>query len=309
MSRLSANESAASFDASAAKQSTDSDCQPLVTLFAAPKAFAGHTGVIQRNAILSWCCLQPQVEVFLFGDDAGIEEISREQSVRHFPDVSRNESGTPLLDGIFQQAIDAASAPIMMYTNSDMIFDQSLPRTIHQIKKLNLDFFLGIGQRTDFDQTELIDFDEPGWERQLGERLKRHGQLASILCKDYFIFPRTGYRDIPAFSIGRGNWDSWMVSRAVKNQAPVIDLTERLRAVHQNHDHTHVGGRMRAYVTGPEARRNLKLAGGTHYVKGSVATHRLTADGEFRRQGRFPLWGFLGDLPRILKLCWDLLRR
>ena len=280
-----------------------------ITLFAAPKAFVGDTGIIQRNAIASWNQLRPNVEILLFGDDDGIEEIAKEFGIRHFPDIRRNDSGTPLLDSIFEQAIDAASTPLLMYTNSDILFDSSLLKTVAALRQLELESFLAIGQRTDFDQKELLSFEDPQCQRDLKSKLNEKGRLASILCKDYFIFHGETYRGIPAFSIGRGNWDNWMVSRAAQSNSPVIDVTHELTAGHQNHDYDHAGGRMKAYVTGGEAKKNKELAGGTHYISGSVATHRLTQTGELKRTNRFPLLAFVKDFPRVAKLVYKLFRQ
>jgi hypothetical protein len=44
----------------------------MLTLFTTAKPFEGHSGVIQRNALKSWKRLHPDVEVILFGDDAGL---------------------------------------------------------------------------------------------------------------------------------------------------------------------------------------------------------------------------------------------
>ncbi|MEE2641751.1 MAG: hypothetical protein VX768_14075 [Planctomycetota bacterium] len=279
------------------------------TLFAAPKAFEGHIGMIQRNAITSWCQHRDQVDIFLFGNDPGVAEIAEEFSIRHFPHVERNDEGTPRLDSIFSQAIEASGSPIMMYVNSDIVFNSSLPFTLQKIDDLQLDTFLLIGQRTNFDQLEPIPFSEVGWEEKLMARVAREGKLASILCKDYFVFPREAYREIPAFAIGRGNWDNWMVAEMAKNNSPVIDVTECLFAGHQNHDYTHAGGRMRAYVSGSEARRNKALAGGSNYVSGSVATHRLPRSGELVRANRLPLLSFLRDFPRLARLVYSLFRQ
>jgi hypothetical protein len=47
----------------------------MITLFSTPKPFVGHVGVIQRNAILSWQRLHPDVEIILVGEDAGTAEV------------------------------------------------------------------------------------------------------------------------------------------------------------------------------------------------------------------------------------------
>jgi hypothetical protein len=83
----------------------------VLTVLAVPKAFTGHTAVIQRNAIQSWLHLRPVCEVILFGDDAGTAEIAADLNVRHVPAVERNEYGTPLVNALFTAAERLANYP------------------------------------------------------------------------------------------------------------------------------------------------------------------------------------------------------
>jgi hypothetical protein len=57
----------------------------MLTLFTTAKAFEGHHGVIQRNALKSWKLLHPDVEVILFGDDRGAAEVCAELALRFEP--------------------------------------------------------------------------------------------------------------------------------------------------------------------------------------------------------------------------------
>ncbi len=271
-----------------------------LTIFAVPKPFEGHTAIIQRNAIKSWSLLSNELEVILMGDDAGVPEIAKEFSLKHVPHLKKNQSGTPLLDSVFETAHRESNAPLLMYVNSDIILTSSILQFVDSIKRLAIQEFLAIGMRQDFEQESLIDFDKD-WESKITNVAVQNGELASILCKDYFIFSNSQYRKIPAFSIGRGNWDSWMVATASKSGTPVIDATNHIFAGHQNHDYGHVGGRMQAYITGDEAKGNIKLAGGTHYIRGSVPTHRINDSGQLKRVNRITLLPIVRDFPRIIK--------
>src|SRR5258708_22215262 len=51
---------------------------PYTTLFRS-KPFRDHSGIIQRNALRSWTQLHPDIEVILFGDDAGAAETRSEE--------------------------------------------------------------------------------------------------------------------------------------------------------------------------------------------------------------------------------------
>src|SRR5262249_7427243 len=94
----------------------------MLTLFTTAKAFIGHSGMIQRNALKSWTLLDPDVEVILFGDDEGAAEIARELGLRHEPFVERNEFGTKRIDWIFQRAQQIARHDLLCYSNCDMVY-------------------------------------------------------------------------------------------------------------------------------------------------------------------------------------------
>ena len=93
----------------------------MLTLFTTAKAFTGHSEIIQRNALKSWTLLHPDVEIILFGDDAGAVEISRELGLRHEPHVERNEFGTKRIDYIFRRAQQLARHDVLCYSNCDKI--------------------------------------------------------------------------------------------------------------------------------------------------------------------------------------------
>ena len=54
----------------------------MITIFTTAKPFDSHNGIIQRNALLSWKRLHPDVEVILFGDDEGAVKVCHELGVR-----------------------------------------------------------------------------------------------------------------------------------------------------------------------------------------------------------------------------------
>jgi len=107
------------------------------------------------------------------------------------------------------------------------------------------------GKRTDLDVTTAIPMNTAGWQQQLKQDAAVRGVLAHRGLKDYFIFSRSDFATIPAFAVGRGNWDNWMLHDAKVRQIPVIDGTEAITAIHQNHNYTHTkGSRKVAYISG-----------------------------------------------------------
>lgn len=278
----------------------------MITIFSIPKAFQGHAQIIQTNAIKSWTRLTPQPQIILFGDEPGTAQMARETGLQHAPHIERNQSGTPLLHDVFAQAHRLARQPILAYVNADIILLNDFLSAIEQIRLASFEQFLLLGRRIDVAITEPINFEAPAWESKLRRQTAQEGVLAARVCKDYFVFPQPLFAEIPAFAVGRGHWDNWMVYAARQMGLPIIEATQVVTAIHQNHDYSHVpGGRGQAYVTSHEAKQNAQLAGGMRLVEGTAVTWQLTPRG--LKPKRLPALAlFLADLPRFCKLLIEL---
>lgn len=243
------------------------------TLFTIPKPFAGQISLLQENAIASWTKLQPQPEILLFGNELGTAKLAQELHLKHIPQIDRNAFDTPVLGNIFQQAHQLATSAILAYINADIILLNDFTIALQQVAA-KFPQFLMVGRRWNLDLTTPIEFTNPNWEEHLRFLTLETGILNSIYGMDYFIFPRALFCDLPPFAVGRGGWDNWMIRHALDLQYPVIDASQMIVAIHQNHDYNHLrGGREEAYF-GTEAKRNRKLA---QYKKGNIAdaTHYL----------------------------------
>lgn len=232
---------------------------PLLTLFSAPKPFLdSHIDIIQRNAIRSWLQLD-DVEVFLIGEEEGLAEVAGELGVRHFPEVARNEWGTPLVSSIFDIARKNSTSPLLCYVNADILLMPDLVEAARRVRAQS-EKFLIIGQRWDLDLTETLDF-PADWVSQLRSRAFREGELHQPAGSDYFVFPRPFFADMPPFAIGRAGWDNWAIFHAVRQGWDTIDATPDVMIVHQNHDYSHLPGG-RPHYDQEESHVNIRLARG-----------------------------------------------
>ena len=143
----------------------------MFTLFTIPKAFKGHIGAIQRNAVRSWQRLQPKCEILLFGDESGIAETADELGVIHVPTIEKNEYGTPLLSSAFDQAQRISSYDMLIYCNADIIFMQDL---VVAKSLFSFERFLVCGRRRDLDVHDEIDFESDAWAEEMLMRLRQH---------------------------------------------------------------------------------------------------------------------------------------
>jgi len=256
----------------------------MLTLFSTAKPFTGHSAVIQRNALESWKRLHPDVEVILFGDDAGAAEVCRELGLRYEPAIERRENGTKGLRSIFGRAQEIARHDILCYVNCDIVLTNDFLRALHTVSRWQ-ERFLMVGRRWDLDVTQSLDFSDPNWAQALVRRARNEGFQRLYYNIDYFAFPRNFYRDIPDLVIGRNWWDGWLVWCAAAQGAPVVDVSEVVCAVHQNHDYSYHPHGIQGVWYGEGSFRNLKNAGGKRHLHTMEdATYRLTARGfEFNR--------------------------
>jgi hypothetical protein len=253
--------------------------RPVLTLLSTPKAFRGHNGVIQRNALTAWSHLSPRPEVILFGADEGTAEICAELGFRHVPDVATNDQGTPLVSDMFLQGQALARTPMVCWSNADVIHTDRLVRAAELSVARGGPLYV-VGQRTDIDQTSPLEF-APDWQATIVRRAASHGELKPMNWIDWFLFTRGLFEALPPFAIGRPGYDPWLIWRAADLGAEVVDATRFVPAVHQRHDYAFAGGR-EAIFTGAEAQANATQVGDwRRYHSIAYATLVLDEEGRF----------------------------
>lgn len=237
-----------------------------ITFFSLPKPFVGHIGIVQYNAILSWTSLVPKPEIVLYGNETGTAEIAKKFNLIHVAEITRNEYGTPLLDGVFADIARRASSDLITYINADIIVGDDFVIAVNSVAE-NLRDFLIVGRRWNLDLPEKIE-SMADWQQNRAIAIAK-SCLADDECKDYFVFPKHLFAEIPAFAIGRGYWDSWMVRKALTENYPVVDASLAIAPIHQNHAYTHIRGGKNAAYLGREATTNKAL--GKVDGKGNIA--------------------------------------
>ena len=227
----------------------------MITIFSIPKPFRDNINIIQMNAIQSWLKLFPKCEIILFGDEEGLAEVAKEFNLLHIPKIGKNEFGTPLLNSVFNQAQKIAKNDLLVYINCDIILMSDFIPAIQKIKR---SMFLMSGRRWDLDVKEEIDFNQD-WEEKLRKDIKKKGRLRGFSGIDYFVFPRNFSFNLPSFAVGRPGWDNWVIYRVRSLKIPMIDATQMITAVHQNHPLVY-------HSKDKESQRNYKLAGGFSHM-------------------------------------------
>ena len=251
----------------------------MLTIFSTPKPFEGHINIIQRNAIQSWLLLSSEIEVILIGDDPGTAEAAREFSIRHVKQVERNGGGAKYLSSVFNQAQKLARHEIVAYVNCDIILMSDFLIAARQVSLWGRKFLM-VGRRWEIDMSEPWEFLSSDWEDRLRNHVLARGKRRTQHAIDYFVFPRGMYREIPPLVIGRFWWDHWLIWQARSTPVPVVDVTPKVLAVHQNHDYAYHPQGLHGVWYGHEAQANRQVAGGgRHLATLDEATHLLTNRG------------------------------
>lgn len=252
----------------------------MLTFFSTPKPFVGHIDVIQRNALRSWQRIDPDVEILLFGDDAGAAEACRELGIRHVPNVRRNAHGTKYLASIYDQAQELARHNLLCHVNCDILLLEDFRNALQRVAAQS-DRFLMSGRRWDVDIREPVSFTDPEWSSKVRELALRTNRQRPPHWIDYFAFRKGLFqRQIPEFVIGRPGWDNWLLWFARSSGATVVDASAVVCAVHQNHDYGYHPDGEKGVWEGEEAQQNYKLLEGHKKFRTlENATHLLRTDG------------------------------
>jgi hypothetical protein len=230
-----------------------------LTIFATPKKFSGNIDLIQRNAIASWTRMNPRPDVILFGTEPGTADVAGELGLHHVAGVKCNEWGTPLVSDLFALAEQLGGGAALCYVNADIVLFDSFAKAISRVAVWS-DRFLVVGRRTDLDVKEAIDFSD-GWDKKLANRARQEGKLQIARSIDYFAFSRGLYAAMPPLAIGRFWWDNWLLWKARSLDAKVVDASQTVLAVHQNHDYSHTsyGPSKEEMMASAECIRNARL--------------------------------------------------
>lgn len=232
-----------------------------ILIVAAPKKFEGHIKIIQDNAIKSWALLFGAENICLFGDSE-TEENSKRLGT-HYATPKYSDTNVPLLDSILDTARSFGSDYIL-FINSDIVLMDDFKNGFTLLEKLEKKPFMMVGRRTNLNVVETIDFNSK-WQEDLHGWANKDGILANEESIDYFLFPSDHLKEIPPLRVGRPGIDNILLYRARKiEKMDLIDATQDVQVVHENHDYSYFPGGKSAIYSGKDNDMNFKLGGGDY---------------------------------------------
>ena len=264
--------------------------------------------MIQRNAIATWTKLNPAPDVLLFGSEEGTEQAARELNVRHVPVVTCTPSGTPRVDALFAAVRDQTQSRWLAYVNADIILLDDFSRAFASVQAEARRWGPGrevllCSQRVDVVVREPIDFSDAEWSERIRSLVNETGVRMNKDAIDLILFTRELYPDLPPLVLGRPAWDNYMLWKARKSGAAVIDASGAFAVIHQAHDYSHAGGWQNVWK-GEEAQANQAIARGRQKSLTSAANYIL--DDRGLRRGK-PAGGFDEGEPAIGRIKVGLL--
>jgi len=215
----------------------------MITLFSTCKPFRGLYANIQWNALASWARSVPRPDVILFGDDTGTAQAAREFGFQHIPDIRTQnleeadmgrpheirQVRKPFLPDMIEIAQQIATTDYLAFVNADILL-ANLTATIARICSQLPPKFLLIGRRRNVKITQRFDF-PLGWSK----RLLGQSYLHPPCGKDYLVFPKHLWSNLPELAVGYIGFDDYLVNHTLALNIPVIDATKQVLVFHQEH--------------------------------------------------------------------------
>jgi hypothetical protein len=212
----------------------------MVTIFTCPKPFVDEKiTIIQSNAINSWKKLYPKVQIIIIGNDKSVERFAKTNHLEYTDDLKTDRYGTPFVNSIFKLASKKAKYKTLAYINTDIILFNDFSIAVEKINILKKEFLL-LARRTDLAVNKLINFNVKNSVDNFMKFVKSEGKIHDYRGVDIFVFTKGLWRSIPNFVVGRTSYDLWFIHEALSITPNVIDATNVILSVHQNHDYSAV---------------------------------------------------------------------
>lgn len=260
----------------------------MITLFTTAKSFDGEARQRQFNALRSWKALHPEVEIFLFGKGSGYSQAAAELGLVWVENIATGESGCPRIDRMFAHIDQYAKHPVRAFLNCDILL---LGNILDAVQRVDLTRYLMVARRVNLDLREFI-VGESEWQERLTQAIRRDGQIGRPTAIDMFLYRGDVWQDLPPLVVGRAGYDNFLVYHCRLNRVPVVNASDTVTLVHQNHDYSHVAGGVQEVWNDSDALRNYDATGSRDRLFSILdADWRLTGkglcrtrcDGDWRR--------------------------
>lgn len=206
-----------------------------LTIVSAVQFANGSKYIAYRNAVSSWLTLVPPSNIILYVDDVMACNSWKDLGVRCIAAPSRCISADynkMFVRCLFLEPEKLTSALYLAVVNTDILLDQDFLTALRTVRS-RVHRFLMVGQRTDINFQQLIDFEAPAWRESLLKTASSR-KLHGVYGLDYWVWSRGIFENlqIPDFLVGVWRWDNWLLSQVLMSDIPVVDATHAVLALH-----------------------------------------------------------------------------
>ncbi|MDW8236517.1 MAG: hypothetical protein RMK98_07875 [Bacteroidia bacterium] len=201
----------------------------MYTLFTCPRAFKNpEVERMQRMALESWLLLEPRPQIIIFSDHPSTERIAQEYGVEATPCLAFSPYGAPLLSFLFQRAQELARFETLVYVNADIMISSNLYDALLQVQRRWKKYLL-------VSAPHVVDHLRFSIRSGYEEKATKYIISPPLpFTADLFAYPKGILVQVPPFRLGRGSWDSWLLSYPLLKGIPVIDATSYVQLFHPN---------------------------------------------------------------------------
>jgi len=205
----------------------------MLTIFTSAKPFRGRMASIQRNALQSWTQLHREVQILLFGDAPGSQEISWELGIHYEAHPQLTPSGAVRLDSMLVTAQRSAVYNTLCYAACDVILLPDFCEALNRVEALYPEFVMA-GRSRDVCLSEQFPFEDLEWEMRSPSCEQRDDSPGWNEGIAYVAFSKNLYlNDIPPVAVDHPSAVNWLLAKAVAEDVPVVDASEMVAAFRQ----------------------------------------------------------------------------
>jgi hypothetical protein len=202
----------------------------VLTIFTHPKAFRGRTATIQRNALGSWLLLHPDVQIILFGDAVGAQEVAWEFGLHYEESPELTARGAIRLDYMLATALRRARHDVLCYLPCDTLLLPEFCSAFNRVEALYREFVM-VGRSHTLDSDAWDDLDSHTELKPRCERLAASTRRAEL---GYLVFSRGCFQSgIAALSSDTPAAMNWLLRKAIAEKLAVVDASQMAVAVQQ----------------------------------------------------------------------------
>jgi hypothetical protein len=256
-----------------------------IAILSSPRPFIGEFNRIQTNAIKSWMSLDSNIDIFLIDDEqstcSSLLTASYYSAISIIHPLASSPWGTPLIDGPINQLLSSKKYSHVCFVNTDIILDNRFVDLISFLTRCSFTNYICMGQRHNIDVPFTLDYIS-ATDRPMPNPWILPRSLHPPTGMDYWIMPCSSSLVFPPFISGRPGMDSWLAWYHVSNHLPLIDATNFLQVLHQNHPYP---AKKFEYFK-DETDYNLTVAGGySNMLSLRFASHLINSSGDVIRVG------------------------